>query len=365
MRLTVFFLLLLPLLSISQTNPVDQTGLKDYYADYFPIGVSVSPRSFVAPDSALIIREFNSLTAENFMKMGPIHPKEDLFNWTWPDKMIAFAQAHGMKARGHTLCWHNQTPDWMFVDENGKEVSKKVLLQRLKAHIHAVAGRYKGQIYAWDVVNEVISDSPDEFFRPSKWHEICGEDFIYKAFQYAHEADPEALLFYNDYSTTNPKKRDKIVALIKKMQAMDIPIHGMGMQAHWSIYGPPEQEIRDAMDAYRNLGLQLQITELDLSVYRPESGRRTKKPDEQDAFTPEIEKQQIARYQMIFQIFRDYKAAISGITFWNVTDRHSWLDNFPVRGRKNYPLLFDQNGKRKKAYDAVINFVGAPANESN
>ncbi len=333
-----------------------EKGLKDYYTGYFPIGVAVAPSSFTGPDSALIAREFNSLTAENIMKMGPIHPEEGRYNWEWADRMIGFAEAHGMKVRGHTLCWHNQAPGWMFIDKNGEPASKELLLERLKEHIFAVAGRYEGKIYAWDVVNEVISDSPEEFYRNSQWYEICGEDYIFKAFEYAHEAAPDALLFYNDYNAVQPDKRDKIVKLLRMLIDRGAPVHGMGIQGHWSVFGPSEKDIRDAIEAYSSLGLQVQVTELDVSIYPPESGRRAKRPDEPEGFTPELEQKQMEQYRMFFKVFRDYKEAITGVTFWNVSDHHSWLDNFPVRGRKNYPLLFDQDRERKKAYEGVVDF---------
>jgi endo-1,4-beta-xylanase len=336
------------------TQQTTVKGLKDYYEDYFPIGVSVGPYNLNGDDSTIVIQEFAGITAENIMKMGPIHPEPDEYNWAPADAMMAFAERHGLKVRGHTLCWHSQTGRWLFQDAEGQDVTKEVLLDRLKDHIFNVAGRYKDQIYAWDVVNEVISDQADEFLRQSKWYEICGEEFIYKAFEYAHEAAPDALLFYNDYSATNPVKRDKIVRLIRQMQERGIPIHGMGMQGHWSIFHPSEQELRDAIKAYSDLGLQVQITELDMSVYP--SGRQEKDPNETYAFTPEQEQKQIEQYKMIFEVFRDFKDVITGVTFWNVSDRRSWLDNFPVRGRKNYPLLFDQEGKRKKAYEAVVDF---------
>lgn len=333
-----------------------EKGLKAYYQDYFPIGVSVGPYNFNSADSSLIITEFASITAENIMKMGPIHPEPDEYNWQSADEMMAFAERHGLMVRGHTLCWHNQTGRWLFEDGEGQDVSKEVLLDRLKAHIFSVAGRYKDRIYAWDVVNEVISDKPDEFLRPSKWYQICGDEYIYKAFEYAHQAAPEALLFYNDYSATNPLKRDKIVRLIRRIQERGVPIHGMGMQGHWNINGPSEKDIRDAIEAYAALGLQVQITELDLSVYPSGNGRGEKREDETYDFTPEQEQKQMVQYRKIFEIFREYKEVITGVTFWNVTDRHSWLDNFPVRGRKNYPLLFDAEGKRKKAYGVVVDF---------
>lgn len=331
-------------------------GLKDYYSDYFTVGASVGPRNLTGTDSMLLVTEFASLTAENVMKMGPIHPEADRYHWEAADQIVTFADQHHLKVRGHTLCWHNQVGSWMFENENGEQVSKAMLLQRLKDHIFQVAGRYRGKIYAWDVVNEAISDGADEFYRNSKWYEICGEEFIDKAFEYAHEAAPDALLFYNDYNAVKPNKRDKIIRLIQELQAKGIPIHGVGIQGHWSIFGPGEEELRTALEAYAKLDLTVHITELDLSVYPSESGRREKRADEADAFTPELEKKQMEQYEMIFRVFRDYKELISAVTFWNVSDRHSWLDNFPVRGRKNYPLLFDQNGQRKKAYEAVTGF---------
>lgn len=331
-----------------------EKGLKDYFQDQFTMGASVGPRVLQGAEAELIVREFGSLTAENVMKIGPIHPEEDRYDWEAADQVAAFAREHNLKLRGHTLCWHNQTPDWLFVDEAGKRVDKEVLLARLKQHITDVVTRYKGTIYAWDVVNEAVTDGGEAFYRSSPWYEICGEEYIAKAFEYAHAADPDALLFYNDYNATKPEKRDKIVRLIQQLQANGVPIHGIGVQGHWSIYGPDEEELRAALDQYAALGLDIQITELDVSVYPPEGDRRAKRPDEPDAFTPEMESKQIEQYRMIFDVFRDYQETITGVTFWNVTDRRSWLDNFPVRGRKNYPLLFDTTLQRKRAYWAAV-----------
>ena len=333
-----------------------EKGLKDYYHDYFPMGVAVTPRVLKGPEAELILKHFISLTAENVMKTGPIHPEKNRYNWEPADEIVNFAQANGLKMRGHVLCWHNQTPDWIFKDENGNPVAKEVLLKRLKDHITEVVKRYKGKIYAWDVVNEAIADGSNDFFRTSPWYEICGEDFIYKAFEYAHEADPDALLFYNDYNTVNPVKRDKIYSLLKQLINAHVPIHGIGLQGHWSIYGPSEIEICDAIDKYSSLGLEVQITELDVSIYPPEQNRRTLRQDESDEFTPELEQKQIEQYKMFFRVFRDYKEVITGVTFWNISDRYSWLDNFPVRGRKNYPSLFDQDLKPKKVYEEVVKF---------
>lgn len=333
-----------------------EKGLKDYYKDYFPIGVAVSPRALKGDEANLIVTHFNSLTAENVMKMGPIHPEEDTYNWDPADEIVDFAQEHGMLMRGHTLCWHNQAPAWMFKDDQGNTVTKEVLLQRLKDHITTVVTRYKGKIYAWDVVNEVIDDSDAKNYRESQWYQICGEEFIFKAFEYAHAADPDAKLFYNDYNTENPGKREKIYQMLKKMIDAKVPIHGVGLQAHWHLDDPSEQELRNSIEKFSSLGLDIQITELDVSVYKGESGRREKRPDETGEFTPEMEQKQMALYKMVFEVFREYKDKITGVTFWNVSDRYSWLDNFPVRGRKNHPLLFDANLQPKKVYWEVVNF---------
>jgi endo-1,4-beta-xylanase len=332
-------------------------GLKDYYKDFFPIGVAVSPQALKTDQATLIVDQFNSMTPENAMKMGPIHPKENEYFWSHADSIVAFAQRNNLKLRGHTLCWHSQTPKWLFTDEKGVTVSKEVLLKRLKDHITAVATRYKGKVYAWDVVNEAISDKTDEFLRNSEWLKICGEEYITKAFQYAHEADPNALLFYNDYNEINPVKREKIFKLVKSLKDAGVPIHGVGLQGHWALNEPSRSQLDSTLTRFSELGLKIQITELDISVYPKEHTARERKAEDYDSnFTKEKEAKQIEVYKMCFELFRKHKDAISGVTFWNISDRHSWLDNFPVRGRKDYPLLFDKDLKPKKAYWAVVDF---------
>lgn len=341
---------------LGSQRPAADKGLKDYYQDYFPVGVAVAPRSLRGAEAALIRREFNSLTPENAMKMGPIHPEENRYYWTDADSIVNFAQANKLRVRGHALCWHEQTPRWLFKDAAGKQVTKEVLLQRLKSHIEAVAGRYKGRVYAWDVVNEAIADDPQQFLRDSEWYRICGEDFIVKAFEYAHAADPKAVLFYNDYNTERPEKRERVYRLLKKLKDAKVPIHGVGLQGHWSIFEPTEAELRKAIEQFSSLGLQVQITELDVSVYPWEKERREKRPGESDAYTAELARKQAAQYQMFFRVFRDYKKTLTGVTFWNVSDRYTWLDTYPVPGRKNHPLLFDQNLQPKPAYQQVVKF---------
>jgi endo-1,4-beta-xylanase len=324
-------------------------GLKDVFRDQFPVGVSVSPYD-IRPTNTLILQQFNSLTPENVMKMAPIHPSEAIYNFARADSIVAFAQANGLKVRGHNLCWHEQVPDWLFKDTDGQEVTKEVLLQRLKEHIHHVVSRYKGKVYAWDVVNEAISNNPQEYLRNSPWYRICGEDFIKAAFEYAHAEDPNAVLFYNDYDTEKPEKRERIYRLLKSLLDQGVPVQGMGLQGHWSIDDPSGQQLRDAIERFSSLGLQIQITELDMSVYPI----HTKYTFPAGVLTPEIELIQAKRYTDLFHLFVQYASVITGITFWNVTDRHTWLDQVPVKGRKNFPLLFDTEGEPKAAYWQIL-----------
>ena len=194
--------------------------------------------------------------------MGPIHPKENEYNWKDADAIVAFAQKHGMRVRGHNLCWHSQAPAWMFVNASGDTVSKAVLLQRLKEHITTVVSRYKGKLYAWDVVNEAISDKPNEYLRPSAWMRICGEEYIDSAFSYAHQADPEALLFYNDYNEISDVKRSKIIHLVTRLQNAGIPIHGIGLQAHWAVSEPTREQLDSTLSQFAAPGCNCKLPSL-------------------------------------------------------------------------------------------------------
>lgn len=330
-------------------------GLKDYYKDYFLMGVAVTPRQLKGEEADIVIKHFNSITPENAMKSGPIHPQENQYFWADADSIVAFAKRHKKKVRGHTLVWHAQTPSWLFKTAAGDTVSKEVLLQRMKEHITTVVKRYKGSIYAWDVVNEAIDDNNNNYLRNSPWLRIIGEEFIAKAFEYAHAADPKAILFYNDYNTENPGKRDRIFKLVKSLKDAGVPIHGVGLQGHWSVNNPSREELEKSITMFSSLGLQVQVTELDISVYAGRQGGQLiqGRRDTTATFTPEMEQQQLEKYKMIFDVFRQYKKEITGVTFWNISDRYTWLDG---RGRKNYPLLFDTRLQPKKAYYEVIKF---------
>lgn len=333
-----------------------QRTLKEAYKDYFPVGVAVSPRNLSGPEAELITQQFSSITPENAMKMGPIHPEPDRYNWQDADAIVAFAQKNGMKVRGHTLCWHNQAPKWFFTDEEGKQVGREELLARLERHINDVVGRYKGKIYAWDVVNEAVPDTGTGIYRQSRFYGSIGEEYIEKAFEFAHAADPDAKLFYNDYNTESASKRAKIFQLLIRLKEKNVPVHGVGLQGHWSVYEPSAEELEMSISQFASLGLAVQITELDVSVHAKEHERRQKKPADNATLTPEAIARQTAQYKKLFDIFRKHKGALTGVTFWNVSDKSTWLDNFPVPGRKDYPLLFDEHFKPKPAYFQVVDF---------
>ena len=331
---------------------IDSTlGLKDFYKDYFLVGVAVAPNSFEGEQGELIKKNFNSLTAENVMKPALIHPQEDTYNWEPADQIVEWAEANGLKMRGHTLCWHSQTGQWMFVDEDGNPASKELALKRLEDHIKTVVGHYKGRIYAWDVLNEVITDNDtaQSPYRMTPWLRLCGEEYIPKIFQWAHEADPDAILVYNDYNATNPGKRDRIYTMVKGLLDAGIPVHAIGLQGHWDVGNPTEENLRAAIDKYSSLGVELQVTELDVSIY---AGRADTVGI---GFTPEREQKQIDFYKMAFRVFRENKDKITGVTFWNVTDRGSWRDRRGPQG-KVYPLLFNTDMKPKKVFWEVVDF---------
>lgn len=323
--------------------------LHEAYQELFHIGAAVNPMTLITQKD-LLLQHFNSITAENEMKFVSVQPEEGQFTFEDADRLVAFAMENKMAVRGHTLVWHNQTPNWVFENQSGGVTDRETLLARMKSHIDEVVGRYKGSIYAWDVVNEAVSDSGEQILRPSKWLDIIGEDFIAKAFEYAHEADKDALLFYNDYNESVPEKRDKIVALVKSLKEQDIPIHGVGLQAHWGVVHPTLDHIREAIERYAALDVKLHITEMDVSHFAHDD-RRT----DLAAPTEEMLELQAERYAQFFQLFKEYSDHITSVTFWGAADDYTWLDHFPVRNRKNWPFLFDTQHKPKAAFWDVLN----------
>ena len=335
--------------------PDDPTGLKDAYKDYFMIGVAVNQRNISDPDQiALIQKQFNSITAENDMKPIMTEPRAGEYTWENADKIADFCRKNGIKLRGHCLMWHSQIGTWIYQDENGNLLPKEEFYKRMKSHIQAVVNRYKDVVYAWDVVNEAVADSPvragQSPMRQSPMFQIAGEEFIYKAFEYAHEADPDALLFYNDYNDSEPGKAQRIFELLQRMKAAGVPVHGLGMQGHYNIYSPTEAEIDNAINLYKTVVDHIHITELDVRVnteqgggLRFSQGATINVPSYQQAIFND-------QYSRIFKVFRKHADVIDCVTFWNLADRDSWL------GAANYPLLFDSNYQPKAAYRLVKNF---------
>lgn len=324
--------------------------LHSVYKDYFKIGAAVNPKT-VHLQHDLLIAHFNSITAENEMKFENLQPKENCFTFDTADRLIQFAESNDMQVRGHTLVWHNQTPEWVFTDGSGNPASRELLLNRMESHITTVMQRYKGRIRSWDVVNEAIADEGQELLRSSKWQQILGTEFIEKAFEFAHQADPNALLFYNDYNESFPEKREKIYKLVKSLLEKGVPIHGIGLQAHWNLARPHLDEIRAAVEKYASLGLQLQITEIDVSVFDWED----KRTDLLHPTASMIDLQN-ERYEQLFSLFREYRDVISSVTFWGAADDYTWLNDFPVKGRRNWPFVFNEYHEPKPAFWKIVNF---------
>lgn len=339
----------------------DPTGLKDAYKDYFKIGVAVNIRNVsTQAEKDLIVKEFNSVTAENDMKPGSLQPKEGEWNWGRADSIANFCRANGIKMRGHCLVWHSQFADWMFYDKKGKEVSKEVFYSRLRNHIHTVVNRYKDVVYCWDVVNEAIADNarPSRWnpnpspYRESKLYKLCGDEFIAKAFEFAREADPNAELFYNDYNAAQPDKRDRIFDMVKKMKDAGVPIDGIGMQGHYNVFGPSMEDVDSAITKYATIVDNIHFTELDIRA-NEEMGGQLQFSREALEIKPYIRTLHEDQYHQLFRVMRKHKDVIKCVTFWNLCDRDSWV------GVNNYPLLWDKECKPKNAYKVVKRFNAA------
>ena len=341
-------------------RPVDYAagpGLKDAYKDYFTIGVAVNKTNVSDPAQMEIIKkQFNSVTAENAWKPGEIHPKEGVWNFGLADSIANFCRENGIKMRGHCLCWHAQFADWMFKDKKGKDVKKEVFYQRLREHIHTVVNRYKDVVYAWDVVNEAMADDnmmfrPDASpYRQSTAFKLCGDEFIAKAFEFAREADPTGILIYNDYSTVDPGKRERIYNMVKKMKDAGVPIDGIGMQGHYNVYFPDEEQLEKTISRFSEIVNTIHITELDLRTNTESGGQLMFSRGEAKPQAPYIQTLQEDQYNRLFRIFRKHKDVIKNVTFWNLSDKDSWL------GVNNHPLPFDENFKAKRSLAVIRDF---------
>lgn len=341
-------------------------SLKQAFKGDFVIGAAINEAQITGRDQrgdALLAAQFSSISPENVLKWERVHPQPGQYNFDLTDKYVAFGQKHHMFIVGHNLVWHNQVPDWVFHDDKGNLLDRDALLARMKDHIYTVVGRYKGKIQSWDVVNEALND--DGTLRQSLWYKIIGPDFIEKAFQFAHEADPQAQLFYNDYSLENEPKRSGAIALIKKLQGDGIFISGVGIQGHDNLDWPTADQEDATISAFAALGIKVAISELDIDVLPRRGGQPTAdvslKIEQNTALNPyanglpdSVQQKLATRYADLFRVYLKHRDAVERVTFWGVADSDSWLNDWPVRGRTSYPLLFDRNGQPKPAYDAVL-----------
>ncbi|MGV9377551.1 endo-1,4-beta-xylanase [Nonomuraea sp. NPDC003707] len=324
-----------------QPKPIqtDIPALKDKVP--FVMGSALTRPDALGVHGELLARHFSGVTPGNELKWDATEPREGEFTFADGDFLVDFATRHGMTIRGHTLAWHSQTPDWVF-----QNADKELLLKRLETHVRTLVARYKGKIAAWDVVNEVVDENQPDGLRRSKWYEIAGLDFIRTAFRVAHEADPDAKLFINDYNTEFPRKREALYALVKRLKAEGVPIDGVGHQLHLNIEYPPAASVEATIERFAPLGVDQQITELDVSVY-------TDFVSSYDTIPPELLVQQGHRYKELFDVFRRQAAKLSSVTVWGESDDVSWLRSWPIP-RLNAPLLFDDDLQAKPAYWGVV-----------
>jgi endo-1,4-beta-xylanase len=328
-------------------------SLKDLMPKGMVIGVAINQRQSDGVDTAgveIVTKQFDQISPENLLKFQPVHPAADRYAFEAQDRYVQFGVDRKMQVIGHNLVWHNQTPAWVFQGADGKPAERETLLGRLRDHVHTVVGRYKGRIHGWDVVNEAIDE--DGSLRKTPWRDGIDDDYVAKAFQFAHEADPDAELYYNDYNLEKPAKRAGVIRLVKDLQARGLRIDGIGNQGHWRLETPTIDEIEGALVDLHGTGLKVMYTELDINLL-PNVAR-----DSDPALAnpharglPDEKQQQLAaRYADIFGVFLKHRDAVTRVTFWGLSDADSWLN----RGRMNYPLLWDRQRQPKPAFQAVV-----------
>ena len=360
----------------SETNEKTDvsSGLKDYVGDSFLIGVAV-PGRFLdeGAELSMIGKHFNSITLENEMKWMNIHPQPDTYNFEAADRLVQLKEKADLFLVGHTLVWHSQLAPWVFKPIPTGDPAKDTLMadastlrNYLQEHIETIAGRYKGKIDGWDVVNEALND--DGTLRESGFLKIMGEEYIPFAFMVANETDPEAELYYNDYNLVLPEKRDGAIRLIRDLQDKGIKIDGVGIQAHWGIDYPELTDIEEAIIKFAETGVKVMFTELDVSVlpspWRMPTADVSVKFENNETMNPytdglpdSVQNKLAERYADIFSLFKKHQDKIHRVTFWGLHDGVSWKNGFPIRGRTDYPLLFNRDMQPKKAYDSVIQIL--------
>ncbi|MGC8824521.1 MAG: endo-1,4-beta-xylanase [Bacteroidales bacterium] len=343
-----------------------EEGLKDALKGKFYIGAALNEAQIMGKDTQaikIVTRHFNSIVAENCMKMENIHPTRDSFNFKVSDAFVKFGEEHQMKIIGHCLIWHSQVPDWIFVDEKGKDVTRDELISRMKNHITTVVSRYRGRVHGWDVVNEAIDDNG--MYRQSKWYKIIGPEYIELAFRFAHEADPAAELYYNDYNEWHSAKRDAIYNLVKGLKEKGVPINGIGMQGHLALDSPNLEDYEEAIVKYASLGVKVMITELDMTLLPWPSEKLTAdvsyKAELMAKYNPypnglpdTVNAAFTQRYASLFKLFLKHADKIDRVTLWGVHDTQSWRNYWPIMGRTDYPLLFDRQYQPKPVVQEII-----------
>lgn len=367
---TIFFFLVHP--AIAAKPPIT---FKEAYKEAFLVGTALNEEIVAGRDkasTAIVLKHFNTVTAENVMKAEPINPEPGVYNFGPADAFVEFGEKHDLFIIGHTLVWHNQTPAWFFTDEEGNPNTPEAQIERMREHIKTVAGRYKGRVHAWDVVNEVIDN--DGSYRPTTWvNGVGGGDELVKlAFKFASEYAPDAELYYNDFNVWRPAKRDGIVRMVKMLQKEGIRIDGIGIQGHWGLNFPKNKYIEDAIDAYAALGVKVMITELDVDVlpltkegqiigtgmmheqFELEEFEAFLDPYK-DGLPKDVQRQLSDRYAELFGIFFHKRDKIDRVTLWGIHDDMSWKNGYPIPNRTNYTLLFDRDKQPKPALKAVLN----------
>jgi endo-1,4-beta-xylanase len=341
-------------------------ALKDVLRGSFLVGAALNRDQIEGRDGAaleIVARQFTTISPEDVLKWENVHPEADRYDFDPADAYVALGGKLGVVVVGHTLVWHQQTPRWVFQDAKGAPIGREALLARLGEHIRTVVGRYRGRIRGWDVVNEALED--DGTLRKTPWLETLGEEYVARAFEMAREADPSAELYYNDYNLWKPAKREAAIRLVQSLRARGIRVDGVGEQGHWLLGDPPMASVEETIEAFARIGVKVLITELDVDPLPRPGGlvgadvskqvELKKTLDPYAGGLPDAIQESLAqRYADAFAVFMRHRDAVARVTFWGVTDRSSWLNDWPVRGRTNHPLLWDRQGRPKPAFDAVV-----------
>jgi endo-1,4-beta-xylanase len=368
----------------AQTATQNTKTLKDAYKGAFKIGCSVNDAIVRGSDSIsrrLVLQQFNTITPENVLKAETVHPRPDVWNFGAADAFAKMGEDNHLFVVGHTLIWHNQTPDWFFKDEQGKPKSHDAMVEQMRSYIATVVGRYKNRINAWDVVNEQIDENGA--YRSTSWVNAIGngDELMKLAFKFAHQYAPDAQLYYNDFNVWRPSKRDGIARMVRMLKKEGIRIDGIGIQGHWGLNFPKKEYIEAAIDTFATLGVKVMITELDVDVLPITKegqliGKIMSDPQWQheefktfldpyrNGLPADMEKQLADRYAELFGIFYNKRDKIDRVTVWGLHDGMSWKNDYPVPGRINYPLLYRRDKTPKLALDAVL-AVPAQAKKQN